>query len=153
MKTILPQSINTINEAKSFLTALCSNNEAYHPDDNAHDIGIYDPATNHFIMLFNPAECDQLNKLMADIFNLEGNDNIHKMAFDPYEWILYSDLDHVSNLCDTDNYFIHVLSGNKITILENTNDIVTLSIGNEIYTKTVAEIAELMRLGQYDLHV
>lgn len=38
MKTTLPTAINTIEEAKTFLTELNTNGEAYHPEDDAHDI-------------------------------------------------------------------------------------------------------------------
>lgn len=62
MLTKLPQSINTVQEAKNFLTSLALNNESYHPDDNAHEI-IW---INKPIPTFE--ECEQLNKLMSDIF-------------------------------------------------------------------------------------
>ena len=74
MRTKLPEKISTIEEAQAYLTELFNNNEHYHPDDDAHDIiwHVSDPPT--------PEECDQLNKLMVDIFNLT--------HFDQYEFLL-----------------------------------------------------------------
>jgi len=37
MKTTLPDSITTIDEAKKFLTDLHKNGESYNPEDNAKD--------------------------------------------------------------------------------------------------------------------
>jgi hypothetical protein len=58
MKTILPQAITTIEEAKKLLTDLYNNNETFHPEDDATDL-VGD--------LFTQAEGEQLNKLMAII--------------------------------------------------------------------------------------
>ena len=38
MKTHLPTSIKTIPEARDFLTALYTNGESFHPEDDAHTI-------------------------------------------------------------------------------------------------------------------
>jgi hypothetical protein len=38
MKTRLPESINSIAEANDFFTDLYNNDEAFHPEDDAHDI-------------------------------------------------------------------------------------------------------------------
>ena len=73
MKTKLPKRINTISEAKAFLTALHNNGEAFHPDDDAHDI-VWNTSTP------TNQELDLLNTLMGDILNLNG--------FDPYEFLL-----------------------------------------------------------------
>lgn len=81
MKTKLPISIKTVEEAIAFLTALHTNGEQYHPEDNAHDILWTTPVTI----------CDenQLNALMEDIYNLPGNDGRHNdLAFDPCEYLL-----------------------------------------------------------------
>lgn len=81
MKTQLPESISSITEAIEFLTALHGNGEAYHPDDNAHEIEWQTTEVT-------PAECDKLNKLMEDIYNLPGNDNYLDMAFCPCGFLL-----------------------------------------------------------------
>lgn len=80
MKTILPQSINTVEEAKAFLTDLHNNGEAYHPEDNAASVG---HLKGHKL---TKGECWQLDKLMGEIYGLQGA-NI-KMDFDPCEFLL-----------------------------------------------------------------
>ncbi|HEY9361623.1 MAG TPA: hypothetical protein VIQ00_00075 [Chitinophagaceae bacterium] len=78
MKTVLPEKITTIAEAKSFLTDLFNNNEGYHPEDDAKDIFTNDVD-----------EAEKLNGLMQDIYNLEGNQNYPKnMVFDPCKFLL-----------------------------------------------------------------
>lgn len=74
MKTQLPEEITTIEAAETFLTDLHNNGEAFHPEDDAHEIiwHLETPPT--------AAECDQLNKLMEDIFKLDG--------FDPFEILM-----------------------------------------------------------------
>lgn len=82
MKTTLPQAIETIEQAKAFLTDLYNNNEIYHPEDDAHDI-VWETV--------NPTEQEreQLNKLMEDIYNLDGNNGNHyKPKFDPCDFLL-----------------------------------------------------------------
>lgn len=76
MKTVLPENITTIAQAEEFLKALYINGESFHPEDDAHDVlWAVEPTS---------AECDQLNKLMEDIYALPGN-------FDPCEYILHLD--------------------------------------------------------------
>lgn len=74
MNTIIPQKIETIQEAESFLSALLGNGEEFHPEDDAHDIVWHttEPPT--------PEECDELNRAMEQIYSLPG--------FDPCEFIL-----------------------------------------------------------------
>jgi hypothetical protein len=74
MKTVLPSSIQTVAEAKEFLTALYDNNEVYHPEDNAFDIDWKTTTVSH-------EEAEQLNKLMDDIYKL-------KDEFDACEFLL-----------------------------------------------------------------
>lgn len=80
MKTKLPKSIKTIQQAKNFLKSLCDNNEHYHCEDDAHEIVGIDADND---------ERDQLNKLMQDIYELEGNSDHRHMAFDPCGFIIY----------------------------------------------------------------
>lgn len=79
MKTTIPSAITTQAEAEIFLTNLCINGENFHPEDDAHDI--------EFLNLDEEErptveQCDQLNKLMDDIYNLPGD-------FCPCAFILY----------------------------------------------------------------
>lgn len=85
MKTSLPQSIQTIDQAKVLLTDLYNNGESFHPEDDATQIewDTCDEPTE--------AECILLNKLMGDIYDLPGNDNCMNMAFDPCMFILCLD--------------------------------------------------------------
>lgn len=81
MITKLPESINTIEEAKTFLTELYKNGEEYHPEDNAKDC----------LENITDEEGDRLNKLMNEIYLLPGNDDMQNMAFDPCGFILELD--------------------------------------------------------------
>lgn len=63
MKTTLPASITSIDEAKQFLTDLHNNNESFHPEDDAFDI--YWQTTE-----VSDEEKELLNKLMNDIYSL-----------------------------------------------------------------------------------
>ena len=86
MKTILPKRIHTKEQAISFLTELHKNGEHYHPEDNAHMI-CWNLATKER-PYENPTryERDQLNQLMEDIYNLDGNKGMGvNIAFDPCE--------------------------------------------------------------------
>jgi len=64
MKTTLPNKIETVEEAKKFLTDLYNNNEAFHPDDNAHDI-IWPDKPNP-----SKEELDKLNELMEACYKV-----------------------------------------------------------------------------------
>jgi hypothetical protein len=66
MKTILPTTIKTIQQAKEFLTELYHNEESFHPEDDAFDI-VWSQD--------EPSERDKhrLNSLMEDIYELEMN--------------------------------------------------------------------------------
>lgn len=77
MKTTIPHTITSIEQAKAFLSELAANNEAYHPEDNAHTIYFGAIPKNQWP---NDSQRDQLNKLMNDIYKL--ND------FDPCEFLL-----------------------------------------------------------------
>lgn len=90
MKTKLPEQITTVEEAKAFLTELHKNGESYHPEDDANDI-VSGIGTHPGLHLFNQEEGDKLNKLMNDIYDIPGNQDIHKMVFDPCGFLL--DLD------------------------------------------------------------
>ena len=87
MKTQLPLSISTIAEAQVFLTNLFNNGEVFHPEDDAHTVAWQgaEPSAD---------ECDQLNKLMNDIYALPGNNNSQDMSFDPCGFILSLDKDY-----------------------------------------------------------
>lgn len=84
MKTNINITINTVEEAKAFLTELYNNGESYHPEDDANEL-VGDP--------FTKEEGLKLNELMESIYNLKGNDGRHSdpMIFDPCEYLM--DLD------------------------------------------------------------
>ena len=67
MKTKLPEKITNVDEAKEFLTALHSNGEQFHPEDDANDI--INSRNDH---LFTKEEGDKLNKLTEQIYALPG---------------------------------------------------------------------------------
>lgn len=83
--TKLPAEIKTIEAARAFLSELNKNGEAYHPEDDAHEVDFLNldedsRPTDH--------ERDQLNKLMADIYALPGNENPPHLTFDPCQYLL-----------------------------------------------------------------
>lgn len=83
MKTKLPEAITTIEEAKAFLRELHSNGELWHPEDSAHDMMPW-----HGMPEDEPRptteQCNQLDKLMQDIYDLPGNkDKYPDLLFDP----------------------------------------------------------------------
>jgi hypothetical protein len=89
MKTKLPDQIKTVKEAEAFLTDLLINNESYHPEDDANDIDWCTIENENDIP--TKAECDQLNKLMDDIYDLPENTYGRKyvdLGFDPCGFIL-----------------------------------------------------------------
>lgn len=72
MRTPLPTAINTADEARAFLSALHTNRELFHPDDNANTIvWMFAPTPT-------PEECDLLNTLMFHCATVPG--------FDVYEY-------------------------------------------------------------------
>lgn len=96
MKTVLPDKISTIEEAKAFLTELHKNKEDFHPEDDAHTIVWGEIAKQDDEP--TPAECDQLNKLMEDIYALPENMYGRKyvdVVFDPCDFLLSLDPDYV----------------------------------------------------------
>lgn len=76
LKTKLPDTINTIEEAKAFLTELIKNDEHFHPDDDANDINWSLPKTQ----MPTKSQCKKLNNLMFIVTHIPG--------FDPYGFIL-----------------------------------------------------------------
>ena len=72
MKTNLNRKIETIEDAKQFLSELFNNDEAYHPEDNANDIEFKTAKVS-------AQEREALNPLMNDCF-IKG--------FDPCEYLL-----------------------------------------------------------------
>jgi hypothetical protein len=76
MKTKLPTAISTLKEAKEFLDELFKNNEGFHPEDDACDLVWNLPNEQ----IPNTSECRHLNRLMNDIYGIDG--------FDPCEYIL-----------------------------------------------------------------
>lgn len=81
MKTVLPNKIETVDQAKQLLTDLHNNGESFHPEDNPMDClsGITDE------------EGEKLNQLMNEIYLLPGNEHYQNMIFDPCEFLLNLD--------------------------------------------------------------
>lgn len=85
MKTVLPNTIETIEQAKAYLTDLYNNGEAYHCEDSAEGIDWALPQDQQP----TATECQQLNKLMRQIYKVaKGTD------FDPCGFLLELDPDY-----------------------------------------------------------
>lgn len=83
MKTKLPESITSVEEAKQLLTDLHNNNEEFHPEDSAFDI---DWQTTEV----TDEEKSQLDKLMNDIYSLPDTWSINNPeGFDPCEFTIF----------------------------------------------------------------
>lgn len=96
MQLSLPKQIKTIAQAKRFLTMLYKSGYSFHPEDDAKDI-----VWSSEVKTPTMEQCEQLNKLMDDIYNLPGNDGKHiDLAFDPCQWLLDIDLNHFPDLDD-----------------------------------------------------
>lgn len=79
LKTRLPDSITSIEEASAWLRDLFNNGETWHCEDNAAEC----------FPKVSRAGTNQLNKLMQDVYNLPGNDGSSKdMTFDPCGFIV-----------------------------------------------------------------
>lgn len=79
LKTRLPDSITSIEEASAWLRDLFSNGETWHCEDNAAEC----------FPKVSRAGTKQLNKLMQDVYDLPGNDGSSKdMTFDPCGFIV-----------------------------------------------------------------
>lgn len=90
MKTELPLYIKTVPQAKKLLIELHSNNESYHPEDDANDIWYNGKK------LFTHGEAVQLNKLMDDIYSLPGQQGSLAKVFCPCEFLINLDKKAVS---------------------------------------------------------
>lgn len=82
LKTRLPEAIKTQEQAEAFLKELSDNKEVFHPEDDATDIEFDGIVVTQRQRL-------QLNKLMNDIYNIDGNNGDHaNPKFDPCEFII-----------------------------------------------------------------
>lgn len=103
MKTNLPATITSVEEAKAFLTELQANGEAYHPEDNAHDIewrNMPEDQKPDYIQF------RLLNKLMNDIYVLNGNDHTCPV-FDPCEFLLELDPDYAGAISNVEELGVY----------------------------------------------
>lgn len=128
LKTVLPASINTIKEAKKLLRELEANGESYHPEDDAVDC-LEHVATKE--------QGELLNKLMTDIYNLEGNNGNHKNpVFDPCQFLLR----------EREIYKVLDLTGRENHYTMNANDIwdMKVEVADELDEAEAAEIDELL---------
>lgn len=78
LKTRLPPSITTVEEACAWLRDLFANEETWHCEDNPADCfeHLSEECTSH------------MGRLMAEIYNLPGNRSGRDMLFDPCAFIL-----------------------------------------------------------------
>lgn len=121
MKTNLPQNIFTEEQAKILLSELYENGESFHTEDNAHKIEWeceFPPNKN---------ECDQLNFLMDQIFELR--------EFDANQYLL--------NLRNTVVSAPVVSVGQSIRLL---TDSVERGVKGEVY-----EVLRISYMNQNDL--
>jgi hypothetical protein len=125
MKTPLPTDIKTIEQAKEFLSALHGNGETFHPEDDAFDILWNMPEQDMPTM----AECERLNKLMDEIYNLEGNNDPQNMVFDPCGYLL--DLDKNSYFVSIDYGTIKGNPATKNFTIKANSESDALEIGRE----------------------
>ena len=87
MKTSVTNPINTLDEAKAFLTELHKNGESYHPEDDAHHIDWHtEKEPTDF-------EKDMLNERMIDIYNIPENagKSNSDLGFDPCLFVMELD--------------------------------------------------------------
>lgn len=89
MKTIVPNKITTIDAAKLFLSNLHRNNESFHPEDDASEIGFQ--KNGQSVNSFTKEESKKLNNLMNHIYSLPGNNSPNDLVFDLCEFILTLD--------------------------------------------------------------
>lgn len=89
MITMLPVTIKTAEDAKSFLTELYKNGESFHPEDDATTVG--NRINGEWVNSFTKEEGMSLNGLMNDIYALPGNNSASDLAFDPCEFLLNLD--------------------------------------------------------------
>jgi hypothetical protein len=98
MKTILPEAITTVEEAKAFLKALHDNGEDYHPEDSPETV--YNMYTGQ--RLFTDEEAPKVKALIHQIYNLPGNAGKYPdLEFDPCGYLLELD-GHVMDDDDTE---------------------------------------------------
>jgi hypothetical protein len=74
LKTVLPDKITAIEEAKQYLTDLYKNNESYHPEDGAADCLDIDSETGA-----------RMDELMEQVYSFANE------AFDPCMFVLELD--------------------------------------------------------------
>lgn len=114
MKTTLPKEINSVEQAKTFLTELVKNDEQFHPEDDATDL-VGDA--------FTKEEGEQLNKLMRDIYNLDGNNGNHATPkFDPCEFILSLESKEITEILISQMKFSETNTGGGCKALQYIHD-------------------------------
>lgn len=76
MKTVLPEKLYSIEDAKAFFDELIRNNEEFHPEDDAFDV--------YFTSSYVPDwQRERLNSLMFDLYAMEWPE-----GFDPCGYII-----------------------------------------------------------------
>lgn len=136
MKTKLPDSIKTIEDAKRLIKSLFDNGEGFHPEDDAHDI-IWGEGTT-----MSKKEGDKLNVLTEQMYSIEGNDiSAHRYGrgFDPCAYYM--------ELIDERKLFFAEVNreGVKMTICDNVVDetLLTLNINEGAHDYKAMQTAGL----------
>lgn len=148
MKTNLPASILTVQEAKEFLTVLFDNGESYHPEDDAADVGNW--SMTIFLPIFTEPEAEQLNKLMEDIYNLEGNNGNHaNPIFDPCGFLLDLAEERIKPYIYKGATIYRSSNGNAITVTEIHENIIVLKMGDSTFSEEMEDIVTHFKTGYY----
>ena len=135
LKLKLPNAITTIPEAKEFLKSLHSIGAAYHCEDDANDVEFLNLSEKDRPTV---EQCNQLNKLMEDIYNLPGNDGSHgpEIAFCPCGFILD----------EAKQFKLIDLTGRGYTCTKTRNDIwdMLAEVADSIDDEDKTEIGDLL---------
>ncbi|HTN09213.1 hypothetical protein [Agriterribacter sp.] len=131
MKTILPESINTIQQAKALLIDLHHNGEAYHPEDNADEI-IWQTCQP------SQQEKDRLNKLMADMHGIKSPKGKTTVSFDPCEFLISLDHENVKRSGFSTVIHEEQYKGLRIQINDNGTHLTALAYSARNEPKTAA---------------
>lgn len=146
LKIQLPETIQSAEQARQFLDLLCTNNLTYHPEDSAHDVDWHLPTEE----LPTHEECEQLDKLMADIYNMEGNNGNHATPkFCPCEYILMKDEAAVDEHLQPGAQFFDVLADLPANVKSRAGNMVSFTTGSKWEAKPIEEMAILFRTGHY----
>lgn len=146
LKIKLPDTIQSADQARQFLDLLYDNRLSYHPEDSAHNVQWSLPASE----LPTHEECEQLDRLMADIYMMEGNNGDHaNPKFCPCGYLLMKDEDAADNFLQPGAQFFDVLADKPATVRTRAGAMVSFTTGSMWQALPVEEMAILFRTGHY----